>query len=65
VSEPERIDDARAKREALVCLFCSAGVGLEQARTISGQTIIRCRDVMTCDRRWREQGAEQRESPIV
>jgi hypothetical protein len=55
VSEPERIDDARAKREGLVCFFCNSEIGLEQARTAAGQMIIRCRDVMACDRRWRTQ----------
>jgi hypothetical protein len=57
---PEPISDNQARAEGLACWFCTCHVGLERAWTIAGREIIRCRDVMACDRRWREQNRKGR-----
>ena len=53
--DPEPISNQQASDEALVCFFCGLDVGLERGRTRYGQVIVRCRDVLACDRRLREQ----------
>ena len=51
--QAQRIPDFEARANNLECRFCGFTSGLERGVTVHGESIVRCRDVLACDRRLR------------
>jgi hypothetical protein len=60
--EPQPINDHAASANGLACFFCGSRAGLEQAWTHYGREIVRCRDVLACDRRYRDRNPDLAET---